>query len=302
MTRSSQEAQQLLLQIARCYVIERCLTDETHESPCRQIVMHQWPGFSPAERRERWQREHHVPVPWVGHLEHAPLLFLSSNPGLGSKRVLAKPAADPRPALPVLRGATLEQHASLGRPFEAPKWEWIDEQIVDSYEASFEVWLDGGTRPLQNEQGDLGKEVPYWGGVRAIAADVLGAGVVAGRDYALTEIVRCKSDDEFGVPKAKLECVPLYLRRTLALSPARVIVVLGREARMEFRTLYGYPDADVVSPRLVDVEGRERRIVFLSHPSAREGGQAKPLKYPKRLAADDIQIVKGSLAERSDRL
>jgi hypothetical protein len=259
-------------------------------------VLHQWPGFPQVELRERWQREHHIPVPWVGHLEHAPLLFLSSNPGLGSKRVLEAPAGDPQPALKTLRAAKLEHHASLGRPFEAPKWEWNDEQIVDSYEASFDVWLEGGTRPVVNELGEVGGEVPYWAGVKTVAAAMLGAGVVAGRDYALTEIVRCKSVGEFGVRSAGRECIPLYLRRTLALSRATVIVVLGRQARMAFRTLYRYKDADVVSPRLVWVEGRDRRIVFLSHPSAREGGKAKPLKYPKVLGSTDLETVKSSLA------
>jgi uracil-DNA glycosylase len=291
------EPQELLLEIARCPVIERCITDYEYESPCRSIIRHQWPGFSPVELRARWRREHHVPVPWVGHLEEAPLLFLSSNPGLGSKRDPGKPAGAPHPPLAALRSAVLAEHASLGRPFEAPKWEWADEQILDSYESSFDVWLDGGTRPLQDEQGTPGTEVPYWAGVKAVAADVFGENVVPGRQYALTEVVRCKSSGEFGVPAAASECVPRYLKQTLAVSPAPVIVILGRKARQVFRALYKYADAPVVSPREIAVEGRPRRIVFLSHPSAREGGNAKPLKYPKRLDAADLEIVKHTVAQ-----
>ncbi len=289
------DAQALLLQIARCPVIERCVTGD--ESPCKSIVKHQWPGFSAQELLSRWPHEHHLPVPWVGHLEEAPLLFLSSNPGHRSKKVPGESAGDSSPPLPALGGHTLADHPALGRPFQAPKSDWTDDQIADKYESNFEVWLEGGTRPLLDEHGKLGKEVPYWKGVKAIAATIFGSEVVPGRDYALTEIVRCKSTAELGVTAAALVCVPRYLDRTLALSPATVIIVLGHKARMAFRTLYEYPDADVVSSRLVHAAGRERRIVFMSPPSAREGGMAKALKYPKRLSANDLRTVRNDLTK-----
>ncbi len=99
---------------------------------------------------------------------------------------------------------------------------------------------------------------------------------------------------EIGVAKAAKQCVPRYLPCTLALSPAAVIVILGGHARQAFRRTYVYPDADVVSQPLI-IEGTERRIVFLSHPEAREGGNARPLKYPKRLDPDDRDVVRAVL-------
>lgn len=148
--------------------------------------------------------------------------------------------------------------------------------------------MEGGTRLVRNEQGDLTEPVRYWQAVKEIAEDVFGGPVRPGRDYALTEIVHCKSGKEIGVTEAAAVCVPRYLPRTLSLSPAAVIVVLGRHARQAFRRTYAYPDADVVS-RPLDVEGTSRTIVFLSAPNARASGR---LKYPKKLDVSDRDTVR----------
>lgn len=88
--------------------------------------------------------------------------------------------------------------------------------------------------------------------------------------------------------------MPRYLGRTLALSPAAVIVVLGREARQQFRTAYHYPDPGVVSPPL-DIEGTARTVVFLSHPRSVERRGAT-LRYPKRLQGSELEHVRSVLA------
>jgi len=76
--------------------------------------------------------------------------------------------------------------------------------------------------------------VPYWIAIRARAAELLEkqtSQVVAGTDYALTEVVRCKSQGEEGVAEARATCVREYLEPTLAASAASVIVVLGAQAK-----------------------------------------------------------------------
>lgn len=147
--------------------MEACLRGDeaSKESPCREIVLHQWPDSGEPARRGRWQREHHLPEPWVGHLEDAPLLFLSSNPGLGSFRPLATPDLHRPPALPELRGRSAAENPSLRKPFESPKWDWDYDEIVDRYESAFELWLDEGTRPIKPD-GTIGRRVPYWAGVK----------------------------------------------------------------------------------------------------------------------------------------
>lgn len=271
----------LLLEIARCPIVGCCLTGETAPHPCARVVLHQWLAVGPEDRQRRWRREHHLPEPWVGHIEAAAVLFLSSNPSLSKVRDQVEPApAKPR-VLERLRDAYLDQHPSLRRAFEAPKWEWQDDELQDRFEAAFEVWMDSGTRPIINAAGELGRVVPFWRAVKEQSEVVLGREAVPGRDYALTEVVHCKSQREVGVAAAMTECVSRYLRRVLALSPARLLVVYGRPARNAIRSVYSYPDPGVLSPPL-EIEGLARRVAFLGHPNARRS------KYPKQLAGSNL--------------
>jgi hypothetical protein len=105
------------------------------------------------------------------------------------------------------------------------------------------------------------------------------------RDYAITEVVHCKSKKEGGVQSALRECADRYLLRVLQHSPARLLVVLGRPARLAFRTLFNYPD-DVRLSEPMEVAGRVRRVAFVSGPSA-----VRP-KISKQLPAAELQMAR----------
>jgi len=150
--------------------------------------------------------------------------------------------------------------------------------------------MPDGIRQISAD-GRPGKSVPYWRYVKQLAIKLMGRDVVPGTDYALTEVVHCKSRNEVGVAEAAKECVPRYLKRVLALSPAAVIVVLGTHARNGFRSEFNYPDAGIVSPPL-EVEGRLRRIVFLANPGARGA-----TKYPRHPTESDLAVVRQWLLE-----
>src|SRR5579872_2451025 len=66
-----EESRQLALEIVGCPVVAAVLRGV--ESPCRSVVT-----FQKRPAAERW-----VPEPWSGHLDSAPILFLSSNPSSG---------------------------------------------------------------------------------------------------------------------------------------------------------------------------------------------------------------------------
>ncbi len=67
------ESAELLLRIARCPIVDRCLNgDTTH--PCSTIVRSQ--GTDSLD-------DFHAPEPWSGRLSIAPIWFLSSNPSIG---------------------------------------------------------------------------------------------------------------------------------------------------------------------------------------------------------------------------
>ena len=108
-------------------------------------------------------------------------------------------------------------------------------------------------------------------GVRARAAELLekpNSQVVAGIDNALTEVVRCKSVNEYGVSEALATCVGEYLEPTLEASVATVIVVLGAQAKRVVRDRYGLESHVLLHGPLL-VANRKRLILFLPHPTGR---------------------------------
>jgi hypothetical protein len=278
----------LLTTIARCPVVVECLTNRESTHPCREIVLHQWPDV-PFEERVRWWRgEHHVPEPWDGHIESAPLLFLSSNPSLSSRRQAGVRSAKTQP-LSHLGLHTVDDHPSLRKGVAAPKWEWTDAELVDRYSSAFDVFMTPDGTAAVDASGEALKSVQYWREMKKLADHLFGHATCPGVDYALTEVVHCKSRSEVGVANAAKECVPRYLRKTLATSPAAVIVVVGRVARQAFRHEYDYADAAQVSSP-IDVEGRMRVVVFVAAPNART-----PKKYPKTVAESDARGIRARL-------
>jgi hypothetical protein len=215
----------LLLTIARCENIAAARCSASH--PCHRIVTSQLSAV------ERFQ----MPEPWNGVLASAPLLFLSSNP-------------------------------SIGEEAEYPMGSWPDDEVEDYFANRFgggrKTWVVRGTRPLLLD-GTHAKANAFWSGIRQRAMEVFGREVVPGLDYALTEVVRCKSRQEYGVPEAEKECTSRYLLPTLEAAGAVVIVTLGKIAEAYVRRLARF-EGSLSIPTVI--AGRERVIAVLPHPNA----------------------------------
>lgn len=186
-----------LLQIANCEVARRHVCDSTFTSPCSEIVTSQGtPSWSLFQ----------VPEPWSGHIDSAPILFLSSNPSISTKETY--PTGDAMPAA-----------------------------LVDFFNSRFDgCWVRDGVRPREKD-GSYGKPVRYWSGVRNQASELLQRQPVPGRDYVLSEIVHCKSKSELGVKAAIQQCPARFLIKLLELSVASIVVVVGRKALEQFNAL-----------------------------------------------------------------
>ncbi len=111
---------------------------------------------------------------------------------------------------------------------------------------------------------------------------------VPGEDYALTEVVRCKSIGERGFTEARDHCSARYLLRTLQISPASVVVILGEQASCGVRepcdwrqTTEGRCGADRLGR---SVEGP--RVCAASEPS----WQATPRSDPERGGTRKCQV------------
>lgn len=259
---SHRGTRELLLSVARCTEIPKALADDAH--PCHKVVCVQQQGSL---------QHFQLPEPWNGAIEHAPLLFVSSNPGYG-----------PHECYP-----TGDEQA------------WPDELIVDFFVHRFgggqSEWLRNGNRALQADGAYPGREGQnfFWPRTKRIAGDIFGRDVVAGRDYAITEVVHCKSAEAIGVNEAGRHCATLHLGRALAASPANVVVVFGGKAKPIVQGMYpetGRRFLDTngsteLTPAL-PIAGRNRHVVFHQHPG---GG----LRYLSRCLPDSLETVRAAL-------
>src|SRR5258706_12139153 len=185
---------ELLLEIARCPIANDIVCNNDHTSSCVGIVRSQEDKSGILER-DRFQ----APTPWIGHLEVAPILFLSSNPSIND-----------------------QEEAALS-------WSenWQADRIVDYFDNLFsDEWTDKKRlrmrkKPeyqLEDEYGKRNEWVRFWASVRRRACELLERPIETvrpGWDYALIEAVRCKSKHEIGVKDAASTCLNRYLIRTL---------------------------------------------------------------------------------------
>ena len=111
--------------------------------------------------------------------------------------------------------------------------------------------------------------VRFWAAVRARASELLGRLAIPGFDYAITEIVHCKSGSEVGVSEAEEFCADLYLRRIVAASSAPILVAMGDVAGREIRRVFSLPpDGRLHGP--LEIGASQRLFSFLPHPNARQ--------------------------------
>jgi hypothetical protein len=216
----------LLLEIARCPNF-----NSSEGNPCKTIVQTQL------------EEDYQVPEPWSGDLEHAPILFLSSNPSISVRE-------------------------------KYPRSTWSDDEMIDFFSHRFggggiENWTKDGKYTLLECGGYKKTWVRYWASVRGRAAELLGRkDVQPGVDYTFSEVVHCKSHKEIGVSKALPECAGRYLKKVVTQSGAQVVVCFGRFAPVVVRQAFGISDNVNVSEP-VNVGNRPRIFTFMPHPNAR---------------------------------
>jgi hypothetical protein len=220
----------LLHEIAKCQNVAINFAQKNQPHPCCSIV----------ESQEVSKiNDFQVPEPWSGRISSAPILFISSNPSISNEE-------------------------------EYPRWDWPDPWVIDYFQNRFsggrKDWIIEGKRTLLRD-GSYAPYTRFWASVRQRAVELLDQDVEPGIDYALTEIVHCKSKSEVGVLEAKDRCVDLYLDRVLANSGAKVLVVLGSLAKEVIRTRLSLSgSSNLLGPLCIG--GLERIVAFLPHPNA----------------------------------
>jgi hypothetical protein len=91
-----------------------------------------------------------------------------------------------------------------------------------------------------------------------------------GFDFALTEVVHCKSWKGHGVEEARDVCSKRYLERVLSISPTNVFIVYGTEAKTVIRNLFGNAMKVIAPPDLSTFSfgDRSRIVAYLGAPSS----------------------------------
>ncbi len=260
----------LLRTIVRCPNIQRCY--DTGQGACCKLIAVQRSYPATLEK-------HQVPEPWSGDIEHVPILFIGPNPY----------GDDTSPE---------------GKQPKFPLWEWKDEEIEEfftqRYTAKDKPWIKGGTRYLLQDGTYSKKDVTYWASVRELAKEALGRDINDGVDYALTEVVHCQSKSENVIEDRTLnECVKRYLQPVIALSGAKVLVVLGSKAKLAmegtFKTELDGAHGRAFGP--VQISGRQRYIACLPHPTWCHRFN-KPCTFERWLDKEALQALQAFLRKQ----
>jgi hypothetical protein len=154
---------ELLQEITRCPLIQAWFASPQSPNPCAKII-----AFQHTIHQETLD-QHQVPEPWSGNIQQAPILFLSSNPSIDEQ----------------------EEYPLLSWPDQ-----WIEDFFVNRFSGGRKHWVEDGIRDLRLDGSR--RPVRFWIEVRQRAIELLERDVQPGSDYALTEVVHCKSRNEEG--------------------------------------------------------------------------------------------------------
>ena len=218
------KAEQLALSIATCAEIKTACNDKNH--PCNLVVMSQ----------EKSGTSRQSPEPWVGNLEKAPLIFISSNPSIST--------------------ATSEGELFPKVNFdsaEADQDGWTPVEIVDFHTKRFDqnrqkpyVRVDPMVQYLCNDGNYRGRDgagpgqqsQKFWRDAIKVSSFIFKKEIDISSDICFTEVVHCKSKTEANfVESAMPRCSENYLIKILELSNASMAICYGAASRKIFQEL-----------------------------------------------------------------
>ena len=236
--------------------------DESFDQACKAVIHCQEPL-----NRET----HRVPEPWSGHIDRCRILFFGSNPSIDSAEVF-------------------------------PTLIWENENIEDFFENRFagghREWVDSKCRVLRTDgtHGPTRNWVRFWASCRARASELLGRPARMGEDFAISEVVHCKSKGERkeGLRVTDLAsevCSDRYVTRIIAASAARVILPMGVIASREIRRIFSIPaDTRFFGPEIV--ANVQRFFAFLDHPA----GPGRRKKFRAALDRGELDRLRDAVS------
>lgn len=213
-----QSVNQLATEICSCREVALAINDSTH--PCHKVAMIQEPILiSDQNLRQR-------PEPWIGNLESGKILFVSSNPSISDNKNL-----ELREDFPTLHNTDEDAgnffinrfNQGVKRPHATFNTPGRENFLYRCNDGNYRGKGDSFNRPVET-----------WKAVHDRAQELLGSNCDPNIDYALTEVVKCKSKGEVGVAAASPKCLDSWMSKVLAASPAKIIIIVGSKARDNF--------------------------------------------------------------------
>lgn len=229
------------------------------------------------------------PEPWVGGLTTARVLFIASNPSISDE------PGDIRENYPTASWSDEDAGDFFVQRFD-PDRDPVLVTFGHSTEPNFlALSIDGeyrsGTLKPKSPQ-------PTWNAMHRRAVELLGADAHPHRDWALTEVVHCKSKREKGVQWAAPHCSATWLSQIVAMSPAPIIFAMGSGGNHYFaKTLPGCPPglgSGVGYANMTQSERRERDIFV-----AEVGGSRRVIVYLFRNGSSYVQKLPVVFGEAS---
>lgn len=204
----------LAIDISSCSDVARAWDDRKH--PCHKVVNYQ---------RQTGLAGYQRPEPWMGGLTTARVLFIASNPSISDDE------SDMREDYPTRswsEEASAEFFIERFNPDHGPVYATFGHPGEPDFLTRS---VDGEYR---NGVDTPKKSQPTWVWMHNRASEILGEDIHPHRDWALTEVVHCKSRGEIGVKQAASHCSDRWLERIVSLSPAPILWACGSGGRDYF--------------------------------------------------------------------
>ena len=262
-------AEQLAKKICACSELNKALSGSGH--PCQKVAQTQDAMIMGNESlRQR-------PEPWIGNLQEAKVLFVSSNPSISD-----------------------DENVNVREDF--PTFGWAEEKAAQFFLNRFDNQIEKphGTFNYKNrvnflyrsvdgeyrgKGGKSDKPIDTWQGIHLRAVEILGENCNPTENYALTEVVKCKSKAEVGVPEASSKCIDQWMQKVMEIAPTNLVVVIGAPARNNFAHKIsgigtefgtdpkGYKELGQQGRALRDIKisdfgGKRRLYIFNWHPTS----------------------------------
>ena len=207
------EEKTLAGKISSCPSVQNALSNKDH--PCYKVVNEQTKLIDIEIKRQR-------PEPWMGGLASANLLFISSNPSINE---------DPYPLGEIF--PTYEWTENESAEFFVKRCDPNDEQVKVTFgkqgQPNFLTLCHDGQ--YRSGVSNPKRPQPTWKNTHDRAVELIGSNAHPNQDYAITEIVHCKSKDAKGVAESSQYCIDQWMEPIFKISPAPVVILLGSKVR-----------------------------------------------------------------------